>query len=94
MAYRGGPPGRGMGGPPRGVPQTMSQAEQGMASNQSMPGPDKKIRYFIALFDYDPTTMSPNPDACEEELPFNEGDSIKVRFIYLFLFEANLRQLM
>ncbi|EEB13454.1 hypothetical protein Phum_PHUM240780 [Pediculus humanus corporis] len=78
MAYRGGPPGRGMGGPPRGVPQTMSQAEQGMASNQSMPGPDKKIRYFVALFDYDPTTMSPNPDACEEELPFNEGDSIKV----------------
>jgi hypothetical protein len=22
--------------------------------------------------------MSPNPDACEEELPFSEGDHIKV----------------
>jgi len=22
--------------------------------------------------------MSPNPDACEEELPFSEGDTIKV----------------
>lgn len=32
----------------------------------------------MALFDYDPTTMSPNPDACDEELPFSEGDSIKV----------------
>lgn len=35
-------------------------------------------RYFVALFDYDPTTMSPNPDACDEELPFSEGDTIKV----------------
>ncbi|KAL1110538.1 hypothetical protein AAG570_008066, partial [Ranatra chinensis] len=39
---------------------------------------DKRIRWFVALFDYDPQTMSPNPDACEEELPFQEGDSIKV----------------
>lgn len=30
------------------------------------------------MFDYDPTTMSPNPDGCEEELPFQEGDTIKV----------------
>ncbi|XP_050088853.1 uncharacterized protein LOC126573072 isoform X6 [Anopheles aquasalis] len=41
-------------------------------------GASKKPRYFLALFDYDPATMSPNPDACEEELPFNEGDTIKV----------------
>ena len=27
----------------------------------------------MALFDYDPPTMSPNPEACEEELPFREG---------------------
>ncbi|XP_065333929.1 RIMS-binding protein 2 isoform X16 [Cloeon dipterum] len=38
----------------------------------------RRVRWFVALFDYDPTTMSPNPDACEEELPFNEGDVIKI----------------
>lgn len=32
----------------------------------------------MALFDYDPLTMSPNPDAAEEELPFKEGQIIKV----------------
>lgn len=36
------------------------------------------VRWFIALFDYDPMTMSPNPDAAEEELPFQEGQLIKV----------------
>ena len=39
---------------------------------------DKRVRWFVALYDYDPTTMSPNPDACEEELPFSEDDTIKV----------------
>lgn len=38
----------------------------------------KKARYFVAMFDYEPSTMSPNPDGCEEELPFQEGDTIKV----------------
>ena len=38
----------------------------------------KRTRWFVAIYDYDPTTMSPNPDACEEELRFNEGDVIKV----------------
>ena len=38
----------------------------------------KKIRLFVALFDYDPPTMSPNPEACDEELPFREGQLIKV----------------
>lgn len=33
----------------------------------------------MALFDYDPQTMSPNPESCDEELPFSEGDTIKVR---------------
>jgi hypothetical protein len=42
---------------------------------------DKRTRWFVALFDYDPQTMSPNPDACEEELPFQEGDSIKVKLL-------------
>jgi RIMS-binding protein 2 len=36
------------------------------------------VRWFVALYDYNPTTMSPNPDACEEELPFSENDTIKV----------------
>lgn len=32
----------------------------------------------MALFDYDPVSMSPNPDAGEEELPFREGQILKV----------------
>lgn len=43
-----------------------------------VPAAQKRARWFVALFDYDPATMSPNPDACEEELPFTEGDTIKV----------------
>ncbi|XP_034462032.1 peripheral-type benzodiazepine receptor-associated protein 1 isoform X5 [Hippoglossus hippoglossus] len=39
---------------------------------------DGDIRIFVALFPYDPTSMSPNPDAAEEELPFTEGQIIKV----------------
>lgn len=32
----------------------------------------------MALFDYDPLSMSPNPDAADEELPFKEGQIIRV----------------
>ncbi|XP_055929859.1 RIMS-binding protein 2-like isoform X1 [Argiope bruennichi] len=39
---------------------------------------DNRVRYFVALFDYDPQTMSPNPDAADEELPFQEGQIIKI----------------
>ena len=39
------------------------------------------IRIFVALFPYDPSTMSPNPDAAEEELPFREGQIIKVTLL-------------
>uniref|UniRef100_A0A8C2ZDH7 TSPO associated protein 1 n=1 Tax=Cyclopterus lumpus TaxID=8103 RepID=A0A8C2ZDH7_CYCLU len=39
---------------------------------------DGDIRIFVALFPYDPASMSPNPDAAEEELPFTEGQIIKV----------------
>ena len=39
---------------------------------------NERMRIFVALFDYDPPTMSPNPDACDEELPFREGQLIKV----------------
>ncbi|XP_075983360.1 RIMS binding protein isoform X4 [Anticarsia gemmatalis] len=55
---------------PRGPPPGARHAQQHPQS--------KKSRYFIALFDYDPTTMSPNPESCDEELPFSEGDTIKV----------------
>lgn len=40
---------------------------------------DGDVRIFVALFSYEPATMSPNPDAAEEELPFSEGQIIKVR---------------
>uniref|UniRef100_A0A0B7AIF9 RIMS-binding protein 2 n=1 Tax=Arion vulgaris TaxID=1028688 RepID=A0A0B7AIF9_9EUPU len=36
------------------------------------------VRLFIALFDYDPITMSPNVDSIDEELPFREGQILKV----------------
>ncbi|NXK89317.1 RIMB1 protein, partial [Formicarius rufipectus] len=42
------------------------------------PGTEDDIRIFVALFDYDPVSMSPNPDAAEEELPFKEGQILKV----------------
>ncbi|XP_067377588.1 RIMS-binding protein 2 isoform X8 [Channa argus] len=40
--------------------------------------PEELTRVFVALFDYDPMSMSPNPDAADEELPFKEGQVIKV----------------
>lgn len=39
---------------------------------------DNRVRLFVALFDYDPESMSPNTDALDEELPFKEGQIIKV----------------
>ncbi|XP_047472285.1 RIMS-binding protein 2-like isoform X4 [Penaeus chinensis] len=39
---------------------------------------EQHTRIFVALFDYDPPTMSPNPDACDEELGFREGQLIQV----------------
>lgn len=38
----------------------------------------ENFRVFIALFDYDPLKMSPNTDICQEELPFREGQLIKI----------------
>ena len=46
---------------------------------------DNRIRLFVALFDYDPETMSPNVDSLDEELPFREGQIIKVSLWYLLL---------
>ncbi|XP_052074288.1 RIMS-binding protein 2-like isoform X10 [Mytilus californianus] len=39
---------------------------------------DNRVRLFVALFDYDPESMSPNTDALDEELPFKEGQIIKI----------------
>ena len=36
------------------------------------------VRVFVALFSYDPITMSPNTEGVDEELTFNEGDLIKI----------------
>lgn len=37
-------------------------------------------RWFVALYDYDPLSASPNPETADEELPFRGGDIIKVSF--------------
>ncbi|CAD7092744.1 unnamed protein product [Hermetia illucens] len=69
----------GPGGPQQQVrnPNQRGQMQQrGPLTQQQQQ--QKKPRYFVAMFDYDPSTMSPNPDGCEEELPFQEGDTIKV----------------
>jgi hypothetical protein len=43
---------------------------------------DGLMRIFIALFDYDPDTMSPNPDAGSLELAFKEGQLLRVCCCY------------
>jgi len=49
-----------------------------ISTNNNSNNKSERMRIFVALFDYDPPTMSPNPDACDEELPFREGQLIKV----------------
>ncbi|XP_017537623.1 RIMS-binding protein 2-like [Pygocentrus nattereri] len=39
---------------------------------------DPNVRLFVALFSYNPTVMSPNPETMEEELSFERGQVIKV----------------
>ncbi|VEL37413.1 unnamed protein product [Protopolystoma xenopodis] len=53
------------------------------------PDMESEMRIFVALYDYDPATMSPNPDALQEELPFREGQLIKV-CCYQDIFKLNL----
>ncbi|KAM8898037.1 peripheral-type benzodiazepine receptor-associated protein 1 isoform 15-T17 [Spinachia spinachia] len=65
-------------------PNQVPSAEAGPSQARQFKGDSPKIkrdgnvRIFVALFPYDPATMSPNPDAAEEELPFTEGQIIKV----------------
>ncbi|XP_004415510.1 PREDICTED: RIMS-binding protein 2 [Odobenus rosmarus divergens] len=79
----------GSAGPPRSrpmmVPSIDEYSERDRLSpdfyeeSETDPGAEElPARIFVALFDYDPLTMSPNPDAAEEELPFKEGQIIKV----------------
>ncbi|XP_041078543.1 RIMS-binding protein 2 isoform X2 [Polyodon spathula] len=57
----------GYGGQERHSPEFYEESE-----------PEDTSRIFVALFDYDPLSMSPNPDAADEELPFKEGQIMKV----------------
>ncbi|XP_051903669.1 peripheral-type benzodiazepine receptor-associated protein 1 isoform X3 [Hippocampus zosterae] len=58
----------------------VSQGRQlkGCFESPKTKGDNSDFRIFVALFPYDPATMSPNPDAAEEELPFREGQIITV----------------
>ncbi|KAJ7309723.1 hypothetical protein JRQ81_007785, partial [Phrynocephalus forsythii] len=62
----------GYGGRDRLSPDIYEESETDPGAEEA------SARIFVALFDYDPMTMSPNPDAAEEELPFKEGQIIKV----------------
>ncbi|XP_043857970.1 peripheral-type benzodiazepine receptor-associated protein 1 isoform X2 [Dromiciops gliroides] len=72
----------GQRGPPRkgSRPPRLGAAELAFPRNQEkeISPPNEHVRIFVALFDYDPVSMSPNPDAVEEELPFREGQLLKV----------------
>nr|XP_055179105.1 RIMS-binding protein 2 isoform X1 [Nyctereutes procyonoides] len=79
----------GSAGPQRSRPMTVPSIDEYSErdhlspdfyeESETDPGAEElPARIFVALFDYDPLTMSPNPDAAEEELPFKEGQIIKV----------------
>ncbi|CDQ66549.1 unnamed protein product [Oncorhynchus mykiss] len=66
------------------VKQRGTEFEEGYRDRERSPPnydesePEESFRIFVALFDYDPLSMSPNPDAADEELPFKEGQIIRV----------------
>ncbi|XP_053222798.1 peripheral-type benzodiazepine receptor-associated protein 1 isoform X2 [Podarcis raffonei] len=68
---------------PRRRCQDVAEAPDTNSDSWRSPSPEPmdsggSARLFVALFDYDPPSMSPNPDAAEEELPFQEGQILKV----------------
>ncbi|XP_074869767.1 peripheral-type benzodiazepine receptor-associated protein 1 isoform X1 [Carettochelys insculpta] len=78
-------PGSSVGPTPTSNGNKTLRKSQTLTSNVSSSGTasepvvqDEGVRLFVALFDYDPISMSPNPDAAEEELPFKEGQVLKV----------------
>ncbi|XP_058239185.1 RIMS-binding protein 2 isoform X13 [Hemibagrus wyckioides] len=87
--YNSGPAGREAAGladsraawcDPRDISPKLNRSETRSPRDvaEARPIGDNEIRIFVALFPYDPSTMSPNRDAAEEELPFREGQIIKV----------------
>ncbi|XP_029366674.1 RIMS-binding protein 2 isoform X1 [Echeneis naucrates] len=68
-----------IGTPPQRRPIPSIDGYGGRRHRRGRRSPDEELtRVFVALFDYDPLSMSPNPDAADEELPFKEGQIIKV----------------
>lgn len=64
----------------------LSEYERSHYGQRGRAGQQRNARFFMALYDYDPLTMSPNPDAADEELPFREGDLIKVNMAGFFVY--------
>ena len=49
----------------------------------------QRHRYFVALYNYNPATMSPNKDSAHEEIAFREADvsdSTYIRFALIYTF--------
>jgi len=75
--------GRGRPRPPRGHRHGHQRPGRGHRPRHAPS--TSSYRIFIALFDYNPTTMSPNRDAIDDELAFYEGQLLKVSTLSLFL---------
>ena len=63
---------------PTPIQQQQQQQQTTLVNSHLINKPNQPARLFIALFDYDPNAMSPNKDN-DEELPFKEGQLIRVR---------------
>jgi len=74
----GGGRGGGRARPSRG-PRHAGRGHQRVPPRHSGGPGSSTYRIFIALFDYNPATMSPNRGAVDEELAFYEGQLLKVR---------------
>lgn len=66
------------GASPAARRQLTEYEKQHFPGQQGKGAAARGVRWFVALYDYDPVSMSPNPDAADEELGFREGDLIKV----------------
>lgn len=54
---------------------------------------EPNVRLFVALFSYIPAVMSPNPETMEEELPFEQGQIIKVKMFISCILINNYSEL-
>ncbi len=54
---------------------------------------EPNVRLFVALFSYNPAVMSPNPETMEEELPFEQGQIIKVKMFISCILMNNYSEL-